>query len=136
MQLRWIRYTTGNWCRLLDLDLSQIREHGIYVIWHGEVDRQVICIGQGDIASRLATHRNNHRIMRHAGEGELYVTWAAVAPGQRDRVERTLVNRYSPLEGTGHPAALPVIVNGPWDWPFAGPCPWQEDREGAALTMR
>lgn len=112
--LLWIKYSGERWCPLADLDLSSIKQSGVYVIWHGGHSPRVVYVGQGDVAARLACHRASNAIMKHAASGTLYVTWAVVPAAQRDGIERYLADRYSPLEGSSHPAAYPIAANGPW----------------------
>jgi hypothetical protein len=113
--LTWKKCTGGVWCSLLNLDLSTVTEHGVYVIWHGGASPRVVYVGQGDVADRVGKHRRDSTITQHARNGPLVVTWASVLASQRDGVERHLADRYSPLEGEQHPLSVPIAVNGPWD---------------------
>ncbi len=114
ISVSWIKCTGDKWCPLERLDLSTISEAGVYIIWHGGQSPHVVYVGQGDVSSRLQTHRTNPDILRHRAKGPLKVTWASVPEAQRDGVERYLADRYSPLEGESHPAVAPIPVNAPW----------------------
>jgi hypothetical protein len=73
-----------------------------------------VYVGQGNVADRVADHRNNAEITAYRGRGSLYVTWAAVSAAQRDGVERYLADKWNPLVGDVHPDAAPIVVNSPW----------------------
>ena len=75
----------------------------------------VVYVGQGDVAERIADHRINPNITRHAQKGNLFVTWATVSEAQRNGVERYLADKFNPLEGEHHPVAKPIIINSPWN---------------------
>jgi hypothetical protein len=74
----------------------------------------VVYVGQGDVAARIADHRNNPEITAYASSGRLRVTWAAVQAAYRDGVERYLADTWNPLVGDVHPTAVPIAVNSPW----------------------
>lgn len=82
---------------------------GVYVIWKPGGPSKVVRLGQGDIAARIAAHRNDQKITRH-GPG-LLVTWAAVAARSLDGVERYLAEQYSPLVGEAFPDVPAIAVN-------------------------
>lgn len=114
-RINWTKCGGGVWCSLARLKLETVHCHGVYVIWHGGQSPHVVYVGQGDVAKRLADHRDDRKITRHSSKGDLFVTWAAVQIADRDGIERYLADKYSPLEGESHPAAVPVAVNSPWD---------------------
>ncbi|GAB4361055.1 MAG: hypothetical protein Kow0026_23880 [Oricola sp.] len=115
MRITWITCGDGRWCSLERLDLSAIRAAtGVYVIWHRGQPGRVVCVGQGNIAERLAGHRADPAVMQHGGAGGLLVTWAAVSGGaDRDGIVRYLADRYRPLVSDAHPVVVPVEVNLP-----------------------
>lgn len=112
--LHWMRCTHNVWCSFTNVDLSQIHESGIYAIWHGGSNPRVVYVGQGNVSARLAEHRRDQSILKHASKGALFVTWASVPTHQRDGVEYYLASRYQPLEGS-HYERVPIVVNSPWD---------------------
>ncbi len=113
LELIWVKCTDGAWCPLDTVNLEKVEAKGVYIIWHEGDPGQVVCVGQGDVATRLADHRNNVDILKYAKEGELRVTWAAVSKAQRDGVERYLANLLDPLIGYTFPIAEPIEVNSP-----------------------
>ena len=76
-ELTWVKLSRFKWCRLLELDLEQIRAYGVYIIWNGKPS-QTLRVGHGDIAEELRACREDPRITGHLGEGPLFVTWADV----------------------------------------------------------
>ena len=78
-------------------------------------------VGQGNIAERLAVHRDDPSILRYTHFG-LFVSWAEVAVSARDGVERYLADQLLPLAGERHPDVPPIVVqNVP---PIAVNFPW------------
>ena len=115
MKLFWIRATTGEWLPLENVNLSEVRTIGVYIIWHAGNPSRVVYVGQGDIRERLSAHRSDWRIIHHATHGTLYVTWAGVGnQADRDAIERYLADTWNPLVGEAHPNVLPLAVNSPW----------------------
>ncbi len=91
MQLQWKKCQGDVWCSFNKLDLQQVTEYGVYVIWHSGAAPNVVYVGQGKIAGRIADRRVDPKITRHANKGDLFVTWATVSDYQCDGVERYLV---------------------------------------------
>ncbi len=115
MNVNWLKCKTDHWCSFDNLDLSNVDETGVYVIWHEGNPGRVVYVGQGDVAKRIAVHRNNKEITKYAKNGTLRVTWAAVGlQKDRDGIERYLANTYGPLVGDAHPDVTPIAVNSPW----------------------
>ena len=117
MQLEWNKCDGGGWCPLLTVDLNHMHfddMDGVYIIWHAGNPCRVVYVGQGIVAARIASHRQNKAITGYARHGKLLVTWAAVPAAQRDGVERYLADQWSPLVGDVHPDARPIAVNSPW----------------------
>lgn len=116
MQLDWIKCNDENaWCPFATVNMSTVSTYGVYIIWYLRLHINVVYVGQGDVADRIAAHRRDQRITRHAQNGNLLVTWASVPATQRDGVERYLANKYPPLEGENHPVVEPITVNIPWN---------------------
>jgi len=114
LQVTWSKCGGGSWCPLANVDLSGVREVGVYIIWHPGSPSRVVRIGQGVIANRLSEHRNDRVITQYASHGPLSVTWAAVPAHQMDGVERYLADKWNPLVGDAFPDAVPIEVNSPW----------------------
>lgn len=110
INLNWIKLTSGNWPNLETVNLANVSSFGVYVIWNS--NGQIVRVGQGDIASRLSSHRNDVQVLQYRVNG-LYVTWASVSAQSVDGVERYLYDRYSPLVGERAPDTTPVAVNLP-----------------------
>ncbi len=116
LNLEWIKCQGNQWCNLLTVNLSH--DHfknleGVYIIWHGGQNARVVYVGQGIIADRLATHREELRNSGYAVLG-LFVTWAQVRREYRDGVERFLAEGLRPLQGQRYPEVMPIKVNLPW----------------------
>jgi hypothetical protein len=103
----------GHWCSFDTLKLSTVKDQGVYVIWYAGNPSRVVRVGQGEVAVRLAEHRNDLDITQHRINGPLKVTWADVPVSHRNGVERYLANRYSPLVGDAYPDVPPIVVNLP-----------------------
>ena len=105
----------GNWCPLETLNLDTVGDvSGVYIIWHEGNPARVVRVGQGNIKDRLCAHRKDKAIVAYRASGILRVTWAYVAWGQMDGVERHLANYWHPLVGDAFPDVLPIAVNSPW----------------------
>jgi tricorn protease-like protein len=111
MNLTWIKLTNGNWCPFRTVNLSSVVTKGVYMIWYSGNPSRVVRVGKGDIAARIAAHRNDPQITVYT---DLFVTWAAVPTAQMDGVERYLADMWSPLVGDAFPDAVPLAVNSPW----------------------
>ena len=107
-QLNWVKYTNGNWCDLMDVDLSNVTDFGVYLIWSTQPDSKAVYVGQGNTAERLLKHRRDPRIIGHKG---LKVTWASVSFHIADGIERYLSDSYKPLIGDNYPNVDPITVN-------------------------
>lgn len=116
LQLSWTtRDVNGQLFRLYDLILPSVRTDGVYVIYVIEHQTpQVIYVGQGVVADRLAVHRTNQTIRATNVRSTVYVTFASVPTVTRNGVERFLADRLRPMLGDAHPTALPVAVSLPF----------------------
>lgn len=117
LSVSWRTCTGGRWCQLASVNLAHdaFAVGGVYLIWHGEDNAQVVYVGQAAVLrDRLADHRGDKRILVYQPLG-LYVTWAAIGAADRNGVELCLANRYTPLVGDRHPDVTPIAVNSPWD---------------------
>ena len=117
MNLDWQTCTGGKWCSFegLNLDHDHFNNmEGVYIIWHTGDPGKVVYVGQGDIATRIADHRDNSQILKYKSAGTLRVTWAKVGSQYRDGVERYLADTWNPLVGDTWPDVTPIEVNSPW----------------------
>jgi hypothetical protein len=115
ISVHWYKCGSNNhYCRLETLDLSTVRETGVYIIWHTGNPGRVVRIGQGDVADRLGVHRRDAWVLAYKRYGELCVTWAALPAYQIDGVERYLANQWPPLIGDAFPDVAPLAVNPPF----------------------
>ena len=117
MKIKWRKCVGDVWCKLnyVRLDHQHFNNMaGVYMIWHGGANPQVVYVGQGDIRDRLRHHRNDQEVQNYKDE-DLYVTWAKVEECDRDGVEAYLSEHWQPLVGSRHPKASPIEVNSPWD---------------------
>lgn len=110
--LQWVKCREDNWCPFSTVNLKLIDAYGVYVIWQPSLEGgNVIRVGQGDIADRIAMHRDDPEIIAY--EPGLRVTWAAVDWPFVDGVERYLGNTLRPAVGTHFPEEDPIPVNLP-----------------------
>lgn len=116
MTLDWTKCQGNQWCNLFTVDLSHSHFQGlegVYIIWHGGPSPATVYVGQGVIAERLASHRDELSRSRYASLG-LFVTWTRVNQTSRDAVEGYLAQKLQPLEGLRHPPVANISVNLPW----------------------
>lgn len=113
LTLTWARPMLG-WYALTDLDLSFIRSHGVYLIWHEGQPGRVVKVGQGDIKSRLGCHRIDPAVLAYRRYGTLRTTWAVVPAPHLDGVERFLGDSWCPLVGDRFPEVEKIAVNSPF----------------------
>jgi len=104
-------------CSFLNLDLSEVEDSGVYVIWsdpaNDDESPYAVYVGQGNVADRIKVHQKDPDILKHGTDGILYVTWANLWVQYRDGVEAFLAQQLSPVEGERHPDVSPVLVNLP-----------------------
>jgi hypothetical protein len=89
-----------HWCDFFSLDLTSRRfgrDEGVYIIWHGGESPAVIYVGQGEIRSALAAHREDPKITQYQSHGPMYVTWDTLDTRYIDGVERYLARVLLPL---------------------------------------
>jgi len=114
--LIWNKCEGDAWCPFLTVNLQHPffkNLEGVYIIWHGGQAPATVYVGAGNIAERLAAHRQDSRILQYSSLG-LFVTWAAVIAPFRDGVERYLADKLLPKEGSAHPNVTPISTNLPW----------------------
>ena len=117
MQLNWTRCKGDVWCKLNSVNLDHKHfnnRQGVYIIWHGGVNPEVVYVSQGNIRQQLTKHRGDREIQQYESLG-LYVTWATVIEEHRNGVEAYLADKWLPKVGTNHPQAARIEVNSPWE---------------------
>lgn len=115
MSLIWAKTSSSRWCKLLEVNLGLVRSYGVYVIWHGGYPSRVVKVGHGDIATELAACREDPRVTAYAKDGELYVTWAAVAASSAAGVDLHLADILRPLlEEPPASDVLAIAANAPF----------------------
>ncbi len=115
MKLLWNQCHGNTWCELYTVDLDDPHFdalEGVYVIWHGGLAPNCVCVGQGLVRERLAAHRTDRAVQQYA-RYELFVTWARVPPAYRSGVERYLAEQLSPKVGYRLSDVPPLAVNLP-----------------------
>ena len=116
MNVHWLKCMGGVWCKVNAVNLAHGHfdgMEGVYIIWHGGSQPQVVHVGGGTIREQLEKDRTDDRIQEFASL-DLYVTWAPVQASERDGVERYLADYWHPIVEERHPNALPIEVNSPW----------------------
>lgn len=119
IEVDWETCQEGRWCELEQLNFDSVPvDFGVYVIWRPGVPQsgiipRAVYVGQGDVAARLSSHRNDPGIMRHQLGAPLLVTCASVPDAYIDGVERFLADSLHPLEGDNWPDVPWVPVNLP-----------------------
>lgn len=98
------------WHRLHSVLPIPTLQRGVYLIWDPNDNGAVVRLGQGYIADRLNTHRNDREIRRRR---VLLVTWAEAPIVYLDGIERYLADVYRPAQGAKFPNAMPIPVNLP-----------------------
>ena len=116
MQLSWTKCQGGVWCKLnfVNLDHEHFNNRrGVYVIWHGGTEPQVVHIDRGNIKEGIDRNRSDPEIQQYDSL-DLYVTWAAVAEAHLNGVVAYLVQTWPPKVRRNHPSDEPIPVNAPW----------------------
>lgn len=109
----------AHWCDFFKLDLSKNLNGaaGVYMIFYLGDDHtpgKVVRVGQGDIADRIAVHREDPEVLAYRDRG-LLVTWATVHGQQQGGVEKHLSDAFEPLVGERFPNRTAIEVNSPFD---------------------
>ncbi len=115
LNLEWVHREDDGWLHLERVNLEDVDASGVFMIWHGGTDPQVIRVGQGDIALRIGSLKKDPQILSFKEEGELYVTWANVSASKRDGVLSYLIENWKPRISKANPMVFPVTVNSPFE---------------------
>lgn len=114
LSVSWIISKAGTYLEFETFNLAGVSGAGVYIIWHKGQPGRVVKVGQGDIPSRLGSHRRDGAICAYRQCGMLLVTWAIVPASQLDGIERYLGDHWKPLIGDRFPDAVPIAVNQPF----------------------
>ena len=101
MQLQWVKGAAGQWCRLAEVDLSEVDGFGVFVVWReGDFGRAsaVLYVGRGALRQEIAECRRDRIMANNAADG-LRLTWAKVEPRDVDAVAAYLYQQLRPLWG-------------------------------------
>ena len=101
MQVQWCKSAAGEWCRLDDLDLSEVDGFGVFVVWRvGDFGRAsaVLYLGRGALRPQIADCRRDPIMHNNTADG-LRITWAKVDPRDVDGVAAYLYQQLRPLWG-------------------------------------
>ena len=115
LELNWRRSMDGDaWWNFIKLNLTTVRDAGVYVVWMSGDPGRVVCLGEGEIAEELRHRRESPEILGYARTAPLWVTWADVPPIERAGVLEYLTSRFDPLAEDARPGVQPVAVNLPF----------------------
>jgi len=115
-QLEWIKCEGDTWCSVNTVNLQHPHFEnleGVLVVWHGGASAATLRVRHGVVRDQISALRNDAAVQSYANLG-LLVTWAQVAPAQRDGVEKYLVERLNPRFGSRLPDRTPLAANLPW----------------------
>lgn len=117
MELEWYLCTGQVWCELFKVDLTHPYlkgASGVYIIWAGKTDRNILKVGQGDIQKELTNCIRDIAITAFTSHG-VYVSWAEVSMFKRKNVLAYLIEKLKPKFIGDNPKASPLEVDLPWD---------------------
>jgi hypothetical protein len=116
LQLQWFKCGTGEWCRLGEVDLTEVQGVGVFVVWRGgDFGRAsaVLYVGRGALRQGIAECRRAPIMANNTADG-LRLTWAEVDPRDVDAVAAYLYQQLRPLWGeVQRSPAAPRPVNLP-----------------------
>lgn len=117
LKLNWIKCHGGNWCSFLDVDITSSHFDdlaGVYVIFYLDPRTTTVKIGQGLIKDHIDNHRDDPEITKYMMNA-LVVTWAKLAPPDRNGVIAYLAERLKPIVSEKFLHNQPIPVNLPFD---------------------
>lgn len=116
LTLNWARTSANTWPAFDTLEMPRAGSgDGVYIIWWGNTDPDVLYVGAGDVGDRLWYRAGDHRLVDYQRSGlHLSCTWAAVDPRQIHGVERFLGDKLQPRFSEKFPQVTPIPVNLPW----------------------
>ncbi len=117
MELEWYLCSGQVWCELFKVDLTHpyIKSvSGVYIIWAGKSDRNILKVGHGDIQRELTNSINDMAIKAFTSHG-VYVSWADVSMFKRKNVVAYLIEKLKPKFNADPPKSSALEVELPWD---------------------
>ena len=98
MNIDWCKCILQSRCRLKLINLNN--EYfddliGVYVIWSGNDEKNIVSIGKGKIRDRLIEMQINKKVQSYGPD--LFVTWAAVPSESLKGVEAFLYDELNPI---------------------------------------
>ena len=116
VHIDWKKCRGNAWCSLAAVELEDRHFDdltGVYIIWHGKQQREVLRVGSGNIREVLGKERKDRDILTYIQSG-LYVTWARVEAHFCSGVARYLLEALNPKFPGQCPASAPIQINLPW----------------------
>ena len=98
MNIDWCKCILGSRCRLKLINLNN--EYfddliGVYVIWSGNHEKNIVSVGQGKIRDKLIEMQIDKKVQSYGPD--LFVTWAVVPTGSLEGVEAFLYYELNPI---------------------------------------
>jgi len=98
MIIEWGKCILQSRCRLNLINLNN--EYfddliGVYVIWSGSDEKDIVCVGQGKIRDKLIEMQIDRKVQSYGPD--LFVTWAAVPRVSLEGVEAFLRDELNPI---------------------------------------
>lgn len=97
MIIDWCQCILKSRCRLKIINLNN--EYfddliGVYVIWSGNDEKNIVSVGQGKIREKLIEMQIDQQVQSYGPD--LFVTWAAVPKASLEGVEAFLCDELNP----------------------------------------
>ncbi len=113
LNVHWVKSHTGQWYSFETFDLFHAKGSGVYAIWYDGRLPAIVCVGHGNLASRLADRRTDRGIQMYRKLGMLNVTWAEVPFRLQQGVARYLTEMLQPPFGDMLLLVPPIAVELP-----------------------
>lgn len=117
LHVQWAKASDSQWFPLAAVDVRQVHDAGVYVIWHDGRPSRTIYVGHGDIAERLRERQADRAVRMYRKFGRVRVTWAHVAEPLQQSVARYLTEKLKPAFGD----ALLLVESVPVELPQIAP---------------
>lgn len=118
MIIDWCKCEPGVWCNLnkVDADHKNLKSvHGVYILWHGDVERTILLIGYGNIREEIVKNKNDIAVQAFSHLG-VNISWAEVSSFKKKSVLAFLYNKLKPKIITDDPPkGSGTEVNLPWE---------------------
>ena len=98
MIIDWCKCILQSRCRLKLINLNN--EYfdnliGVYVIWSGNDEKNIVSVGQGKIRDKLIDMQIDKKVQSYGPD--LFVTWAAIPKVSLEGVEAFLCDKLNPI---------------------------------------